>query len=287
MDRRRFAPSAERLDTRLLLSSATQPTSVPVANLQQKTLRIERLPNYLESLQPGRVLPKDTVAALQKDLLSIVGRLNRPPSQTLTAANLQYRTTLSHASLSAADAAALNATFVQVITAAGMDQRAIQNFTTNMKSLAQNDTFGSNPAMLATNDYAMMLQVILGVGRPIRTPAAPKLSPADDSSPKGDHKTTVAQPHFVGNYDLQTTIQLLDENNQVIGQAAVTATGAYSVAPSAPLSVGSHTFRVRAFDPNNDFSAPSNPLTVTIKAPPVPKHAHLTTISTPKGPLGY
>ncbi len=83
MDRRRFAPSAESLDVRLLLSTKT--TSVPAANLEQKTLRIERLPAYLESDQPGRVLPTDTVTALQQDIRSIVGSLKRPPSYDLVA----------------------------------------------------------------------------------------------------------------------------------------------------------------------------------------------------------
>ncbi|MDB5349415.1 MAG: hypothetical protein JWN86_662 [Planctomycetota bacterium] len=271
MDRRRFTPSAERLDARLLLSSAKRPTNVPAANLQQKTLRIERLPAYLESLQPGRTLPMDTVTAIQNDLRAIVGKLNRPPEETLVAVNLQYRSTISHASLTVEDAAALNATFVRVITDTGMDPVTVQHFKANMTTLAQADSFGPNPALVATNDYALILQTVLGVGRPIRTPAAPRLSPSDDSAPKGDHKTTVTQPHLIGTYDSATTMQLIDENNQVLGQVAVTSTGQYSVAPSSPLSVGTHTLRVRAFDANNDFSAPSNSITITIKAPPIPR----------------
>ena len=77
MDRRRFVPSPDGLEGRMLLStarpaSATLSARAPVANLsstlQEKQLRIERLPFFLETLQPGRVLPGATIARLQADL---------------------------------------------------------------------------------------------------------------------------------------------------------------------------------------------------------------------------
>ena len=48
-----------------------------------------------------------------------------------------------------------------------------------MSELIQADTNGPNPVMVATNDYALVLQTALGVGRPIQAPAPPKLSTAD------------------------------------------------------------------------------------------------------------
>ena len=70
MDRRRFAPSPDGLEGRMLLSTARPASAItaaqaPVANLsstlREKELRIERLPYFLQTLQPGRVLPGATI----------------------------------------------------------------------------------------------------------------------------------------------------------------------------------------------------------------------------------
>jgi Bacterial Ig-like domain len=278
MDRRRFSPSTDALDARVLLST------VPLANLHQKTVRIERLGVVLESLQPGRVIPKDVITAIQTDLRDIVGRLSPAAPATLNAADAQFRSTLQNASVSVEAAAGLRATFTNAIQTTGAPQSVIDDLAANTDKLVQLDTNSANPAILAANDYALLLQTVLGVGRPIQTPAAPKLSPTDDSGVKGDHKTTVATPHLVGTYDTDTTIQLLDENYNVLGTAATTTTGAYSVAPVLPLSVGKHTLRVNAIDANGDPSAPSLPINIVIYAPRV-RHQATTTI-TPGGPLG-
>ena len=117
MDRRRFAPSPDGLEGRMLLStarpsSATVTAQAPVANLsstlREKELRIERLPYFLQTLQPGRVLPEATITRLQADLNTIVARLQPPPSEVLDAFNLGLRDVLPNASLSAEDARTLN-----------------------------------------------------------------------------------------------------------------------------------------------------------------------------------
>lgn len=284
MDRRRFMPRAEGLDSRILLSGAHAPQNVPVSNLHQKTVRIENLGKVLNSLQSGLVTPSDIVKPLQADLKALVGRLKPANTNALVAAELQYRGVISTASISQESAAALRSTFKTAVESTQAPQNITDDLVANMDRLVQFDSTQSNPSLLAASSYAVILQTVLGVGRPIRTPPAPTLSPTDDSTPKGDHATTVTQPHLVGTYDTSSTIQLLDDNYQVIGTSSVTATGSYSVAPSSPLSLGKHKLRIRAIDANGDNSPPSRPLILTIKAPRVVK-AKLST-TTPAGPLG-
>ena len=283
MDRRRFSPSADALDTRLLLSLFHHST-VPLANVHQKTVKIERLGKVLDTLQPGRIVPTDIVAPLQADLRAVVGRLQPAAPATLTAAEEQFRSAVANASISVPDAAGLRATFQNAIQSTGASPAIVSDLVANTDKLMALDSTKSNPSVLAANDYAVLLQTVLGVGRPIQTPVAPKLSPTDDTGIKGDHKTTVATPHLVGTSDAGNVIQLLDENYGVIGTTAATATGAYSVEPVLPLSVGRHILRINAIDANGDPSPPSRPVTIIIYAPRVrqPK----VTSGTPAGPLG-
>ena len=185
MDRRRFAPSPDGLEGRMLLSTArpaiaTITAQAQVANtsstLREKQQRIERLPFFLQTLQPGRVLPQATITRLQADLKSIVARLQPPPSEVLDAFNLGLRDVLPDASLSTEDARTLNQLFGNVLAAAGATPQSVANLQNDMSELIQADTNGPNPVMLATNDYALVLQTALGVGRPIQAPATRALT---------------------------------------------------------------------------------------------------------------
>ncbi len=283
MDRRRFLPSADALEARMVLSGVSQ-SSVPLANVHQKTVRIENLGKVLDSLQTGRFVPRDIVAAIQADLRALVGRLSPASPATLTAVQLQFRRTLAGASISTADAVGLRETFRDAVQSTGAPKAIVDDLTANTDRLVRLDSTGRNPAILAANDYAVILQTVLGVGRPIQRPGAPKLAPADDSGIKGDRKTTVTQPQLVGSYDAGTTINLLDANSKVIGTAPTTATGGYGVAPTFPLSVGRHALRVSAVDGNGNTSAPSLAVVVTIYAPRVRSRG--ATTGAPGGPLG-
>ena len=270
MDRRRFVPTAQGLDPRVLLSTAS-----PKANLHQKTIHIENLPAALASIQPGRVVPKEIVTRLQTDLLALVGKLLPPPQATLRAATAQYKAVLADASVSVEDAAGLRATFRNALEGAAAPQATVDSLVATMDQLIQVDSTGKSPTELAANDYAFVLQTALGVGRPIRPPGAPTLAPGDNDGPKNDRATTVVQPHLTGRYDTSSTIQLLDESNTVIGAATVQKSGQYSVAPIAPLSVGKHTLRVRAFDFNGNSSPPGRTITITINPPRAAKPPRL------------
>lgn len=266
--RRRLNPSAEGLESRQLLSVANRPAAIAPATLQQKASRIDKLPRYLQSLQTGRHIPPDLVRALQDDLRQIVGKLSRPTTGSLEAANLQFRNTVANASISREDAAALRATFVKVLESAGAPAPAVTALADDMDALVRVDSASREPALLAANDYALVLQTALGVGRPLRTPKTPSLTPADDSGRKGDRATTDTTPRLVGRYDDGASIQLLNELGQVIGTAIVDRNGQYAVSPTAPLPLGQNRLTVRAADSLSNVSRTSRPVTLTINAAP-------------------
>ncbi|MEO6811322.1 MAG: Ig-like domain-containing protein [Isosphaeraceae bacterium] len=281
MDRRRFTPSSEDLEGRQLLSlfggksqaqlQANQPVTVV-----QKAIRIERLPNLFQTVQNGRFVPKETVSRLQSDLQDIVGRLPKVPSQsTRVNFELTLRKVLSNASLSRESVQSLNHTFTQVMTSAGISEPALANLQTNMNDLMHADAQGVNPTSLAANDYAIVLETALAVGRPLRQPGAPRLQATDDSGVKGDGETSAVQPHLVGMYEASATIDIVDKNRQVLGTATSSANGMYVVRFAKPLAPGSYTVGVRATF--GDIQSPVSPM-ITLKI--VPK----ATLAVPQGP---
>ena len=274
MDRRRFAPSPDGLEGRMLLStarpaSATISAQASVANLsstlQEKQLRIERLPYFLQTLQPGRVLPGAAIARLQADLNTIVARLQPPPSGVLDAFNLGLREDLPNASLSTEDARTLNVLFGNVLAAAGAPPQAVANLQDDMSELIHADTNGPNPVMLATNDYALVLQTALGVGRPIQAPATPRLAAADRARGQGANVTANPQPTLTGSYAAGHTIEIIDaDTDLVLGAGPVGADGKYAVRFSRPLEDGTHKVRVTATDALGHVSAESRTYTLKV-----------------------
>ena len=303
MDRRprRFVPSPEGLEGRTLLSTAGGRVRAPraprdsssqtsqaaatqapraaatqaprvSATFDQKTQRIDRLPRFLQLIEPRRSLPDDVIARLQEDLREIEGRLHNAAEPVVRAFNLELRRVGANASLSPRDAQALNQAFGRVLESAGATPQAIAALQADLNDLAAANTHDVTPIALTTNDYALILQTALGVGRPIRRPAAPRLDSSDNTGRKTDQVTSVRQPHILGTYDPGATIEVLDETGAVIGSGVVGTTGRYSAAITNPLSDGTHTLQVRATVAER-FSAPSAPLTLIINAP------------TPRGPL--
>jgi hypothetical protein len=274
MDRRRFVPSSDDLETRKLMSNfglgskllANANESANTAPLKQ--LRIDRLPQYLLRVQRGRVIPREVVQNLQEDLKSIEAKLHAPPSAVLQNFNEQLRPALDAQSLSIQTAAALNQRFGQVLEHSGASPEIVAKFKADMNSLAKVDSAGINPSMTAASDYALLTQMAMGVGTPLPAPGAPKLAAASNTGPRNDRTTSVTQPILNGSYRAGTLIQIIDSGtNDVLGQSIVPASGLYAVQFSAPLSLGAHTVHVRAVDSNGGFSFPSPSITLNIVAP--------------------
>jgi hypothetical protein len=292
MERRRFVPSGEGLEGRALLSifnptnllsSTTSTSDTFPGTTQQKLSRIEHLPFFLENLQPGRPLPKSVTVPLQAGLVSIMGQLHGPPSQVIDQFDLTLRNTIPNASLSASNAAALNNNFGQVLTTAGADPASVAALKADMNAVAQLDSNSVNPVILATNDYSLVLQVALGVGRPLRVPNAPTLAAADTLG-KGSNTTANPQPSLVGTYSPNTTIQILDSNFNVVGSSTVLAGGRYKVQFAEPLAPGVYHVRVRGFDAGLT-SPPSRQFAFKVVGRPKAVQTTTAINGHPQGPL--
>lgn len=188
---RRFVPSSEGLENRQLLSLASLGTdaalalqqvqgarqAVPVEEIIQIRMeRIERLPRYLQSLDPERTLPEAAVSQIQADLISILGQL-RPPSEAASDAFIdQLRATIPNATISPAQATQLNNAFGRVLLSARAPEPVVESLKASMLDLTRSDVFVSKPVVVLTNDYAVVLQTALATGRPL-TRIGPGLNP--------------------------------------------------------------------------------------------------------------
>jgi hypothetical protein len=302
MDRRRFVPSSEGLEGRALLSlfgssgntNKVDTSSLPLTALE-KEARIQRLPFYLDQIQPGRFLPPDAIANLQSDLSQIAGVVPRAPhSQLLDAFNRTLRDSMPKVSLSVEAAAALNHAFGVVLKDTGMDPAVVERLQDDMTQIAKADTQGRQPSFLATNDYATVLQATLGIGRPIARPGIPELATFSGTRVKeGVGVTRVQRPVLVGSYlpgttnlasPVGTTIEAFDEAGNLVGSALVDRAGKYEMTITTPLSEGTHVFRVRAVDIQGLVSNPS--VRFVIRVVPGRHQEVITGAATPKGPAG-
>jgi hypothetical protein len=319
MDRRRFVPSPEGLEGRALLSLFGHNTStgsksggaglfgfgnVTTSNdsipetFQAKQLRIDHLPFYIERIRPGRFIPNDVVAQLQKDLRPIVTQLHWPGNTVLEVVNHDMRAITARPSLSVADASELNHSFGRVLESAGATPEAQANLQADMNNLARVDTSSPQPTFLATNDYALVIQTVLGIGRPIARPTAPSLKANTGKILNPNYFITGrTQPTLVGTYDAvqtgstgkviatTTSMQIVDASGHVFGIAPIDSNGNYAVQFAAPLPEGVHLFYVRAVDDQGHMSNFSPPFKVKI----ISRHRDVTaaeSLTPPGGPLG-
>lgn len=281
MDRRRsrFVPSAEGLEARQMLSTTTAantpvapnlPPGVNLATYQQKTDRIERLPFFLQSLNPDVPLPEDLTESIQANLTELKGKLHQAPSSGLNEFNAQLRGLVADASVPRASSAQINALFGEILVAAGAPESAASGLQEDMNELTQIDTTAgsSNVTSLVANSYGLVLQIALAVGRPLRAPTAPRLASADNTGGQGDYTTSVTQPKLVGTYDAGTGMLVLDESDNVLGTAQVGTNGQYVIGFNKPLSLGKHPLHLQAVDPQGALSLPGRTFTLNIVSPP-------------------
>src|SRR5262249_29399491 len=152
------------------------------------------------------------------------------------------------------NAAGLNHSFGVVVTATGATPQQVTNLRNDMNGLARFDANSPQPVFLATNDYTLVLETILGVGRPIRRPEVPVLAAHNGTHVNANAGITPKrQPKLVGTYDAHAQIQIIDAAGKVYGSAIVQpngptesngqalATGRYTVKFDRPLADGLHT----------------------------------------------
>jgi hypothetical protein len=306
MDRRRYVPSPEGLEGRALLASSLFGSNLPNSNpsadvpttFEVKEQRVERLPHFLELIRPGRFIPEATLKQLQADLLSVTTNLHAPGSAVLEGFNSRLRDVMPSTSLSVASAAGLSHSFGVALKAAGATPQQVTNLQNDMSALARNDANSPQPVFLATNDYTLVLETVLGIGRPIRKPEAPVLAVNNGTrvNPQAGI-TPKSQPTLVGTYDAQAQIQIVDPAGNVLGSTIVrregptqqngqaVATGKYAVTFSRPLDDGLHTFHVRAVDAQGHASRLSPPFKLKVITRSV-DHATSVNSGVPGGPLG-
>nr|CBA28118.1 hypothetical protein Csp_A05680 [Curvibacter putative symbiont of Hydra magnipapillata] len=100
------------------------------------------------------------------------------------------------------------------------------------------------------------------------TPAAPTLGTDQDTAGSGTTGTTgdgitrITQPVLTGTVEADTTVELYDNGNLV--GSLLTATGSYSISPSAPLAQGAHSLTVQVVDAAGNRSAASPATAITV-----------------------
>jgi hypothetical protein len=293
MDRRRFRPSTEGLETRTLQASnlntlfglqINSNLNIPIT-YQQRELRISRLPYYLEQIRPGRFLPKPEIKEIQASLFAMLDVIHRPPTQGLNDFNYNLRQIVSKQSLTAPNINSLNRTFMGVLNSARTPPGAVFGLGQGLYQLvSQIDTASPMPVYLGTNDYTLVLETALAIGRPMPSPAVPKIAKNEGIQANKQHmKTPLLHPAVTGTYHFHTNMQIITPQGQIVGEAVVRSTNDFKVRVVTPLSPGIYTFYLRAMDDAGHLSLLSRPFAIKV-VPKKQPHDTIVGAATPKGP---
>jgi hypothetical protein len=283
MDRRRFAPATEGLEKRELLTTSTPNVTnifgfqvspnlnIPIT-YQQKELRVEHMPYYLEKIRPGRYLPPAEVKQVQADLFQVISKLHKPSTASLNFYNQQLRQVVPHVSLTPTDTSVLKNIFGVVLHAATASPATVDSLKSALNNwVTQVDTASPEPVYLATNDYSLVLQTALAVGRPMPSPILPKIAKNQGIQANVNHiKTPLRHPALVGTYHFHTHIQVITPSGEVVGLTNVRKDNRYKVLINPPLSPGVYQFRIRAYDDAGNLSRVSR--LFAIKVVPMRHH---------------
>ena len=201
------------------------------------------------------------------------------------------RDIVSRPSLRPQDARVLNNAFISVLQASGATPEATSQVATAMNSLVtQVDTASIQPVFLATNDYAMVLQLAQVVGQPMPAPSIPTITKASGVQTQARQSVSpLSQPTFVGSYQTNAQIQIYNQDTgQVLGSGTPNKSGQYTIQIGTPLAVGKYHLRVRAVDAEGHLGNPSQYFTLSIippKTPPKATPAVRIARATPHGPV--
>ncbi len=217
---------------------------------QQKELRIEHLPFYLEKIIPGRFLPKTEIQEIQSAMYTMMDSINKPPPDALNNYNYQLRKVVSKQSLTAADITLLNHGVSAVLKSAHTPESSVNGIANGLFTLtSQVDTASVQPVVLGTNDNTLVLQTALAIGRPMPPPQLPKIKKNNGIQANSQHiKTPLKRPTLVGTYHYHTIIQVVTPQGVVVGEANCQRNNNFKVKITTPQSVGIHEFHLQAED---------------------------------------
>ena len=181
MDRRRSSQSVklqlEPLEGRALTSTvpavglpnpqlrSTPPSQITIS---EQNRRIENLPRFLRSYSPNRALPAETISAIQSDLHAIQGQLSHPSPAAVTSFNLQLREAIPFQSIQEDKLRGISNAFERTLIAAGADSSVVHNLQSNLTELARSNAQQPHSNIVTTNDFSLVLQTALAVGRPVK-----------------------------------------------------------------------------------------------------------------------
>ncbi|MGP0068936.1 MAG: Ig-like domain-containing protein [Isosphaeraceae bacterium] len=209
---------------------------------------------------------------IQGDLLSLISRTRKPPTDALNNYNFNLRQIVPHQSLTTTNLNALNDGFGAVLTSASASPPVVDSLKSSLYQFAsQVDTNSPQPVNLATNDYTLVLQTALAIGRPMPAPILPKIAKNQGIQANVDHiKTPLRHPSFVGTYHFHTHIQIITPSGEVVGTVNCRKNNKYKVTVEPALSPGIYQFRIRAYDDAGNLSHVSRLFAVKV----VPKRHH-------------
>ena len=282
MDRRRYVPVGEGMEVRTMLSGinvanifgfqVNSNLNVPIT-YQQKTLRVEHLSYFMEKILPGRYLPPTEIKEIDTGLQQLISQIHKPSAQVLNNYNYQLRKVTPDQSLTPAAAALLNRGYQAVLNDAKAPQSAIDTTEAALNQLVtQVDTASPQPVYLSSNDYSIVLQTALAIGRPMPPPILGKIGKNEGIQADSNHiKTVLKHPAITGTYHYHTEMQIITLGGQVVGEApSRPETNKYRVVITTPLGVGVHAFRLRAYDTHGDLSRVSKAFFIKV----VPRRHH-------------
>jgi hypothetical protein len=282
MDRRRYVPVGEGMEVRTMMSGVnvnnlfgfqvSNNLNVPIT-YQQKELRVQHLAYFMEKILPGRYLPATETQEITAGLTQLISQIHKPSSQVLDNYNYQLRKVIPDQSLTPAAAALLNRGYQAVLNDAKAPQSAIDTTEAALNQLVtQVDTRSPQPVYLSSNDYTIVLQTALAVGRPMPPPILGKIGKNEGIQANSNHiKTVLEHPAIAGTYHFHTEMQIITPDGTVVGEAPCKPeTNKYRVIISTPLSVGVHAFRLRAYDSHGDLSRVSKLFFIKV----VPRRHH-------------
>src|SRR5262249_1295974 len=150
--------------------------------------------------------------------------------------------------------------------AAKTPEASINGLSTALFSLvSQVDTASVQPVLLATNDYTLVLQTALAIGRPMPPPELPRIKRNQGIQADAQHiKTPLERPTLAGTYHFHTFTQVITPAGTVVGTTNVHRNNNYRVQITTPQSVGVHEFRLQAVDTAGHLSRVSRPFLIKV-----------------------